>query len=195
MDRITMPSALLSCLLLIPLRGQESCQKQVVIRHRGGSQRNMGLPAYGTQYPSATILGTELCVRSEQIQTPLHCRLNTMGMINSRGTVFATADTSEAHFPMIASLRGPRFQAAIAQQTRFHTMADHERKRANRAVQLIAGRSVFRAKATVIRRSGTGPAGRRAGRVPSLPLYAIHPLRQPAIPDGGRSPKNICLQR
>ena len=29
MDRITMPSALLSCLLLIPLRGQESRQKQV----------------------------------------------------------------------------------------------------------------------------------------------------------------------
>jgi len=38
MDRITMPSALLSCLLLIPLRGQESCQKQVVIRHRGRSE-------------------------------------------------------------------------------------------------------------------------------------------------------------
>ena len=37
MDRITMPSALLSCLLLIPLRGQESCQKQVVIGHRGRS--------------------------------------------------------------------------------------------------------------------------------------------------------------
>jgi len=37
MDRITMPSALLSCLLLIPLRGQEPCQKQVVIRHRGRS--------------------------------------------------------------------------------------------------------------------------------------------------------------
>jgi len=37
MDRITMPSALLSCLLLIPLRGQESRQKQVVIRHRGRS--------------------------------------------------------------------------------------------------------------------------------------------------------------
>ena len=35
MDRITMPSALLSCLLLIPLRGQDSCQKQVVIGHRG----------------------------------------------------------------------------------------------------------------------------------------------------------------
>jgi len=40
MDRITMPSALLSRLLLIPLRGQESCQKQVVIRHRGRSQKN-----------------------------------------------------------------------------------------------------------------------------------------------------------
>ena len=36
-------------------------------------------------------------------------------------------------------------------------------------------------------RSGTGPAGRRAGRVPSLPLSAIHPPRQPAIPDEGRS--------
>ena len=36
-------------------------------------------------------------------------------------------------------------------------------------------------------RSGTGPAGRRAGRVPSLPLCAIHPPRQPAIPDSGRS--------
>ena len=36
-------------------------------------------------------------------------------------------------------------------------------------------------------RSGTGPAGRRAGRVPSLPFPAIHPPRQPAIPDEGRS--------
>ena len=41
MDRITMPSALLSCLLLIPLRGHEPCQKQVVIGHRGRSPRNM----------------------------------------------------------------------------------------------------------------------------------------------------------
>ena len=38
-------------------------------------------------------------------------------------------------------------------------------------------------------RSGTGPAGRRAGRVPSLPFPAIHPPRQPAIPDEGRSQK------
>jgi len=39
-------------------------------------------------------------------------------------------------------------------------------------------------------RSGTGPAGRRAGRVPSLPVRAIHTPRQPAIPDEGRSAKN-----
>ena len=32
-----MPSALLSCLLPIPLRGQESCQKYMVIGHRGRS--------------------------------------------------------------------------------------------------------------------------------------------------------------
>ena len=35
-------------------------------------------------------------------------------------------------------------------------------------------------------RSGTGPAGRRAGRVPSLPFCSIHTPRQPAIPDEGR---------
>jgi hypothetical protein len=40
MDRITMPSALLSCLLLFPLRGKESRQKQVVIGHRGRSAKN-----------------------------------------------------------------------------------------------------------------------------------------------------------
>jgi hypothetical protein len=35
-------------------------------------------------------------------------------------------------------------------------------------------------------RSGTGPAGRRAGQVPSLPTRLIHPFCQPAIADGGR---------
>ena len=59
-------------------------------------------------------------------------------------------------------------------------------KNANRLVQLIAGRHRFRAEATVTRRSGTGDAGSRASRVPSLPFSAIHPFRQPAIPDGGR---------
>ena len=58
--------------------------------------------------------------------------------------------------------------------------------RPNGAMQLIAGRHQFRAVATVIQRSGTEPAGRSAGRVPSLPSFAIDPHRQPAIPDGGR---------
>ena len=40
-------------------------------------------------------------------------------------------------------------------------------------------------------RSGTGPACRRAGRVPSLPMHSIHPPRQAAIPDGGRSPSGF----
>jgi len=43
-------------------------------------------------------------------------------------------------------------------------------------------------------RSGTGPAGRRAGRVPSLPMCVIDPHRQPAIPDGGRSQKHALLR-
>jgi hypothetical protein len=53
-------------------------------------------------------------------------------------------------------------------------------------MQLIAGRYHFRVQAALTRRSGTGPAGRKAGRVPSLPTFAIDPHRQPAIPDGGR---------
>ena len=63
------------------------------------------------------------------------------------------------------------------------------KNKANGLVQLIAGRHHFRATATVVRRSGTGPACRVAGRVPSLPMRAIHPHRQPAIPDEGRSAK------
>ena len=41
MDPIPMPAALLSCLLLFPLRGQESRQKQVVMGHRGRSAKEM----------------------------------------------------------------------------------------------------------------------------------------------------------
>ena len=47
--------------------------------------------------------------------------------------------------------------------------------KANGAVQLIAGRSNFRATATVARRSGTGPAKGKAGRAPSLPLLCDPP--------------------
>ncbi len=35
-------------------------------------------------------------------------------------------------------------------------------------------------------RSGTGDAGSRASRAPSLLFSAINPFRQPAIPDEGR---------
>jgi len=68
-------------------------------------------------------------------------------------------------------------------------MTANQQNRPNGLVQLIAGRHHFRATATVIRRSGTGPADRRAGRVPSLPFSAINLFRQPAIPDEGRSPE------
>jgi len=83
-------------------------------------------------------------------------------------------------------------QKSSRTQATFHAPSDHERKCANRAVQLIAGRSNFRAEATVTRRSGTGDADSTASRVPSLPAFAIHPFRQPAIPDGGRSPEKYA---
>ena len=78
------------------------------------------------------------------------------------------------------------FRAVEPQKLRFHVILDHDRDSANKAMQLIAGRHHFRAEVVVIRRSGTGPARSRAGRVPSLPVFAIDPHRQPAIPDGGR---------
>ena len=67
------------------------------------------------------------------------------------------------------------------------------KNRSNGLVQLIAGRSNFRATVSVTRRSGTGDAGRRASRVPSLPMIAIHLFRQPAIPGGRRSTKENAL--
>ena len=76
-------------------------------------------------------------------------------------------------------------------QATFHAPSDHKRKSANRAVQLIAGRSIFRAAATVARRSGTRDAGRKASRVPSLPFFPTHHFRQPAITDGRRSTKTL----
>jgi len=71
-------------------------------------------------------------------------------------------------------------------QARWEAIPDHDGISANRAVQLIAGQHMFRAEFSAVRRSGTGPAGSRAGRVPSLPAFAIHHYSQPAIPDGGR---------
>ena len=65
---------------------------------------------------------------------------------------------------------------------------------ANKLVQLIAGPwGVSMNTDLTFHRSGTRPAGRRSGRVPSLPFPAINPPRQPAIPDEGRSTKNNRL--
>ena len=189
MDLTTMPSALLAR----RLRSSLWCQKQVVAGHRGRSRRNMGLPADGTRYSSATILATEHCLRSELTDSAPLLRENekpgTDGMIHSRGSTCATADSPEDFPPMIPGARLPRFDAARPPKAVFHAIPDHEENIANRAVQLIAGHYHFRAEASVIRRSGTGDAGRRASRVPSLPFSAIHHFRQPAIPDGGRSPE------
>jgi hypothetical protein len=61
---------------------------------------------------------------------------------------------------------------------------------ANQPVQPIAGSSVVSMNTDLtFHRSGTGPAGRRAGRVPSLSPRPIHPPLRPAIADGGRSQK------
>jgi hypothetical protein len=94
---------------------------------------------------------------------------------------------TEANRAMNTEVPFRRSRAAEPRKLRFHAVLDHERDCANRLVQLIAGRDHFRATAIVVRRSGTGPAGRNAGQVPSLPFPAIHTPRQPAIPDEGRS--------
>jgi len=103
------------------------------------------------------------------------------------------ADVDRSRYPHFDQRRQPAASWQGSAQASFHAPLDHERKYANRAVQLIAGRSNFRAEATVARRSGTGDAGGRASRVPSLPFSAIHHFRQPAIPDGGRSEKYFYL--
>lgn len=64
-----------------------------------------------------------------------------------------------------------------------------ENNNANRPVQLIAGLPDFRSALSVAWRSGTGDAGSRASRAPSLPLGAFISHLLPAIPDGGRSTK------
>ena len=71
---------------------------------------------------------------------------------------------------------------ATRPQARIHGISDRQRTPANKAAQGIAGPSVVSMNTDfTFRPSGTGPAGRRAGRVPSLSTRPIHPLRQPAI--------------
>jgi len=78
-------------------------------------------------------------------------------------------------------------QRSARPQATFHAIPAHERNSANRPVQPIAGPwGVSMNTDLTFHRSGTGPAGRRAGRVPSLPTRSINPPRRPAIADGGR---------
>jgi ribosomal-protein-alanine N-acetyltransferase len=99
------------------------------------------------------------------------------------------ADVDRSRFPHFDQRRqlAATFRRSARAQATFHAPSDHEMKYANKLVQLIAGPSgVSMNTDLTFHRSGTGPAGRRAGRVPSLPFRAIHHFRQPAIPDEGR---------
>ena len=88
---------------------------------------------------------------------------------------------------MVCSCMEYLYSVIIAHMVCDFTIAKY---RPNKLVQLIAGPSGVSMNTNLtFHRSGTGPAGRRAGRVPSLPMLAIHPLCQPAIPDEGRSLK------
>jgi hypothetical protein len=88
-------------------------------------------------------------------------------------------------FPIPARARLRRMRTET--QATFHAMPDQETQDANQPVQPIAGPwGVSMNTDLTFHRSGTGPAGRRAGRVPLLPTLAIHPPRLPAIADGGR---------
>jgi hypothetical protein len=104
----------------------------------------------------------------------------------------ATAEQYPEHRPdMISSSPNPARSTGGLNQTqaRIHATSDHESKCANKAVQLIAGLPGVRSNPTVFRCSGTWDAKSRASRVPSLPICAMDPHRQPAIPDGRRSRK------
>jgi len=99
------------------------------------------------------------------------------------------ADVDRSRFPHFDQRRqlAATFRRSAQAQAAFHALLDHEMKYANKLVQLIAGPwGVSMNTDLTLHRSGTGPAGRRAGRVPSLPFRAIHHFRQPAIPDEGR---------
>ncbi len=110
------------------------------------------------------------------------CRRPMAGLA-ATGAPFAKA---EYHRVMKSIWRRPVVPAITSLQNVFSQPFGQTENRANRAMQLIAGRLYFRAAATATQRSGTGPAGRRAGRVPSLPTPTINPPRQPSIPDRGR---------
>jgi len=113
--------------------------------------------------------------------------------------------SSKAH--SIASLSSHQFVFFIAHRLRLFTsftscgekgyfgMTTCLKEIWAKLVQLIAGPWGVSMNADLtFHRSGTGPAVRRADRVPSLPMPAIHLPRQPAIPDEGRRQKYVALR-
>jgi len=175
------------------------------IRFRGQPCLNRATTAL-IKYPVPKISGTPRRTASRFATAILSSGRASCGIFRDHKASRHSKNIPEARIPMIADF--PNSEIATGRRIRdypsrmktlrnptqatSHAIPVHGRKYANRPVQLIAGPSHFRAPPTVATRSGTGPAKRRAGRVPSLPFSAIHPLRQPAIPDGGRSGKILC---
>jgi len=205
MHLTTMPSALLAR----RLRSSLWCQKQVVASDRGRSRKYMPparahfeshAPRQGIWREAMTIRTTEAKQQEyPEAEITATAKPDRRDPCHSKNIPEARLEMiSRFPIPALATRRpemrysrkmNSTLQRPAQAQASFHALPDHEGKYANRAVQLIAGRCNFRAEATVIRRSGTGDAGRRASRVPSLPMRAINHFRQPAIPDGGRSPE------
>jgi len=96
MDQITIPSGLLACFLLIPLRGQEAGQKQVVIGHRGRWVMKISVTWF-------IILAALICasckksVQSSKSTDSRHPELN----LRTIGTVHAGAAEDALDIPII----------------------------------------------------------------------------------------------
>jgi len=154
-NRAVHPTTMPSALSAFRLRSRLGCRKQVVVGDLGRSPRNIGLPAYGTRYPSATILATEHSPRSTSLQTPHAYRLNTMSQGGTArlprehdfvwdrwqgfrdGNDICHSRHTEANRAMKTDVQVGSFRAVEPQQLRFHAVLDHERKSANRPMDRI----------------------------------------------------------
>jgi len=137
----------------------------------------------GQDFRDATLDHVTIC-HSKNIQRPCVMRCTPRPSRFSPQQKYPRgADSNDYYFPNSEIATGRRIRDYPSRmktlrnptQASCHAIPDHERKYANKPVQLIAGPSHFRATPTVATRSGTGPAKRRASRVPSLPTIAIHP--------------------
>ena len=139
----------------------------------------MCLRAESIRYSSATIRATELSGRSTRFRTPHDSLLNTNnpgtdGMIISTGSLFATADSlePERNVRLLATTESPGYhitEGRIPRRTGPHRKSCEQDSPPNDSPSAVSMNTGL-----TFHRSGTGPAGRRAGRVPSLPIYSIH---------------------